>query len=338
MPSVATRSPDRREHDRRNISRLRPRGAGFVPVTPVINLVALQQALLVLDQGSFRRAAQIVRVRPSVISRRVRALEDSIGVSLFHRQSQGTQPTIAGQRLLARGRLILADVESLLRTAQSSGRGEEGALRFGIVASIASGSSRHPLVSFITSHPDLDYVVIEGSFRDHIAAVRALRIDFTFVAGMPLSPGCEVEDLWHERILVALPESHALASSRKIAWDQLSSERFIVSRVDPGPEIQDYIVRGLADLGRHPVVKQIAVQRETLLALVGIGQGLRLVGEAESGVNYPGVVFRPLDHEEIAFSLIWSSQNDNPAFRRFLVVRAKAAERRAARLEATSST
>jgi DNA-binding transcriptional LysR family regulator len=305
----------------------------------MIDLVAVQQALLVLDQGSFRRAAQIAQVRPSVISRRVRALEDSIGVSLFQRQNQGTQPTIAGQRLLARGRLILADVESLLRTAESSGRGEEGALRFGIVASIASGFSRHLLISFITSHPDLDYVVIEGSPRDHIAAVRALRIDFTFVAGMPLSPGCEMENLWHERIMVALPESHTLASSREIAWDQLSSERFIVSRVDPGPEIQDYIVRGLAALGRHPVVKQIAVQRETLLALVGIGQGLSLVGEAEAGVNYPGVVFRPLDHEEIPFSVIWSSQNDNPAFRRFLVAaRAKAAERRAAHLEARSST
>lgn len=306
---------------------------------PVIDLAALQQALLVLDQGSFRRAAQIVQVRPSVISRRVRALEDAIGVSLFQRQSQGTQPTIAGQRLLARSRLIIADVESLLRTAQSSGRGEEGSLRLGIVASIASGFPRRLLISFMTTYPDLDYVVIEGSPREHIAAVRALRLDFTFVAGMPLSPGCEVEDLWHERILVALPETHALASSKEIAWDQLSSERFIVSRVDPGPEIQDYIVRGLADLGRHPVVEQMAVQRETLLALVGIGQGLSLVGEAEAGVTYPGVVFRPLDHEEIPFSLVWSSQNDNPAFRRFLIAaREEAAERRAALLKARSST
>ena len=303
----------------------------------MIDLISLQQALLVLDQGSFRKAAQIVQVRPSVVSRRVRALEDSIGVSLFQRQSQGTQPTIAVRRLLAGSRLIIADIESSLQTAQSSGRGEEGSLRLGIVASIASGFSRHLLVSFITSHPDLDYVVMEGSPREHIAAVRALRSDFTFVTGMPLSPGCEVEDLWHERILVALSETHPLASSKEIAWDQLSSERFIVSRVDPGPEIQDYIVRGLADLGRHPVVEK-AVQRETLLGLVGIGQSLSLVGEAEAGVTYPGVVFRPLDREETPFSLVWSAENDNPVFRRFLsTARAEAAERRAARATARPS-
>lgn len=79
---------------------------------------------------------------------------------------------------------------------------------------------------------------------------------------------------------------------------------------------------------------QFSVQRETLLALVGFGQGLSLVGDAEGGVTYPGVVFRPLDSQEIPFSLVWSTQNDNPAFRRFLsAARMQAAERRSARQE-----
>jgi hypothetical protein len=99
--------------------------------------------------------------------------------------------------------------------------------------------------------------------------------------------------------------------------------------VDPGPEIQDYIIRGLAELGRHPDVEQLAVQRETLLALVGLGRGLSLVAEAEAGVVYPGVIFLPLDHKEIPFSFVWSEQNDNPAFRRFLsAARVQALERR----------
>ena len=72
------------------------------------------------------------------------------------------------------------------------------------------------------------------------------------------------------------------------------------------------------------------MQRETLLALVGLAQGLSLVGEAEAGVTYPGVMFRPLDHEKIPFSLVWSQSNDNPGFRRFLSsARLRAAERRA---------
>lgn len=302
-----------------------------------LDLTSLHCALLVQEYGSFRQAAHTLNVKPSVVSRRVRSLEDSIGVSLFNRTSRGVQTTIGGARLLKCGRAILSDIDTLKRMAALNGRGEEGRLRFGIVASIASGFSRQLLAAFIQGHPELELEVIERSPRENIAAVRALTLDFALATGMPLSPGCEVESLWHERVVVALPGTHKLATVQEISWEQLEQERFIVSRVDPGPEIQDYIVRGLAELGRHPDVEQVAVQRETLLSLVGLGQGLSLVGEAEAGVTYPGVVFRPLDHEEIAFSLIWSTQNDNPAFRRFLsAARVQAAARRAARLPAGS--
>ena len=259
-------------------------------------------------------------------------MEDCIGVSLFNRTSRGIQPTIAGNRVLARGRLIISEIDLLRRTAALNGQGKEGKLRFGIVASIASGFTRQLLLRFSEWYPQLEFEVVEGPARDNIAGVRALALDFAIVTGMPLSPGCEVETLWHERVAVALSQSHPLAVRQTIAWEELANERFIVSRVDPGPEIQDYIIRGLAELGRHPNVEQVAVQRETLLALVGLGQGLSLVGEAEAGVVYPGVTFRPLDHEEIPFSIVWSQQNDNPAFRRFLSsARAQAAERRQSR-------
>ena len=51
----------------------------------MIEFASLQQAVLVLDQGSFRKAAEAMHIRPSVVSRRVRALEDAIGVGLFQR-------------------------------------------------------------------------------------------------------------------------------------------------------------------------------------------------------------------------------------------------------------
>ena len=298
----------------------------------MLDFVALENAILVAEHGSFRLAARVLSVRPSVVSRRVRGLEDDIGVSMFNRTSKGVQATIAGARILQRGRAIMSEIQILRRAAALAGRGQEGRLRLGIVASIASGFSRHLLASFTAAHPEIELEVVEGSPTENATAVRMLTIDFALVAGMPLSPGCEIEELWRERILVALPAAHPLANGCEIAWEQLAEERFIVGRVDPGPKIQDYIIRGLADLGRHPDVAQIPVQRETLLGLVGLGLGLSLVGEGEAGVTYPGVVFRPLDQEELPFSIVWSAQNDNPVFRQFLAAsRLRATERRASR-------
>lgn len=50
---------------------------------------------------SFTRAAKACNVVQSTISKQIAALEDELGVKLFHRQSKGIQLTPAGRRLLA---------------------------------------------------------------------------------------------------------------------------------------------------------------------------------------------------------------------------------------------
>ena len=129
-------------------------------------------------------------------------------------------------------------------------------------------------------------------------------MDVTFVVGSPPAPGCIVEPLWSEPILVALASNHPLSSEEVVQWPQLASECFIVSRTDPGPEIHDYVVKKLSTLGLHPIVEPRPVRRDGLIALVGLGRGVSLVGAAEAGVSYPGVMFRPSEGEMLPFSAV----------------------------------
>ena len=283
-----------------------------------LDLASLELALIVLEHGSFRGAAASLDVRPSVISRRIQTLEDAIGVSLFQRQTQGSQPTRAGAEILASGRKIIEQSRNLLRIAQQRGTASAGSLCVGVVASIAGGKCRRLLKSFLTDHPEVDLELVEGSSRDHIAAVRALRMDASFVVGDPPALDCQVDALWSEQIMVVLPSEHALAGKNRISMADLAEERFVVSEVDPGPEVQDYVIARLARLGHHPLVDVSAVQREGLMALVGLGRGVSLVCSAEAEVTYPDVVFRPLEEETIPFNVVWSTANDNPVLRRFL--------------------
>ncbi len=284
----------------------------------MIDLTALNYALLVLEHGSFRKAALVLDVRPSVVSRRIRSLEDAIGVSLFQRRSQGAEPTLAGQRILQRGRAIVDDIGQLLRVADLSSTGREGSLCIGIVATIAGGTARELLRSFLAAHPDIDLQVVEGSSSEHIGAVRALKMDAAFVVGSPPAPGCVVEPMWSEAILVALSDTHRLATSETIDWPQLVAERFLVSRSDPGLEIHDHVVRRLSRLGLRANVEVRPVRRGDVIALVGLGLGVTLVSAEVAEVKFPGVVFRPLLDEPVPFSVVWSEQNDNPVLRRFL--------------------
>ena len=55
----------------------------------------------------------------------------------------------------------------------------------GVVSSIAGGTARELLHAYVTSHPEIELQIVEGSPRDHIVAVAALKMDATLVVGIP---------------------------------------------------------------------------------------------------------------------------------------------------------
>ena len=90
------------------------------------DLQAIQCALLVYDHSSIRSAAARLKLQPSAVSRRLRSLEDSIGVTLFSRNNAGAQPTFAGRRFLERARWALAEIDEAVSSARSDEKGRSG--------------------------------------------------------------------------------------------------------------------------------------------------------------------------------------------------------------------
>jgi DNA-binding transcriptional LysR family regulator len=78
---------------------IRPMKRG-ADASPAQDITALRSALLVREHLGFRRASEVLGVNQSVLSRRVLALEDALGVSLFQRHAGGARPTGAGERFL----------------------------------------------------------------------------------------------------------------------------------------------------------------------------------------------------------------------------------------------
>jgi DNA-binding transcriptional LysR family regulator len=58
-----------------------------IPVSPAINFISVAQALVVGECLSFRGAAEVLGIGQSAVRRRVRTLEDRLGVSLFEQRN-----------------------------------------------------------------------------------------------------------------------------------------------------------------------------------------------------------------------------------------------------------
>jgi hypothetical protein len=103
-----------------------------------------------------------------------------------------------------------------------------------------------------------------------------------------------------------------------VRWCDLQEECFVVSEADLGQEIEDFLIKYLADLGIHPQIQRFKMGRDNLMQSASFGKGITLTSEATIATLFPGIVYRDLEGEVLPFRGVWSPRNGNPAFRRFL--------------------
>ncbi len=283
-----------------------------------MELKDLRCFIAIAETGGFRSAARRLGVEQSIVSRRVAALEDEIGVSLLERGRAGVRLTAAGGHFLEQIRFSLSQLEVAVSDAQAAGEAAAGRVRIGITASIASGFVRELLAAWRAEHPRVALDLIEGAANEHVAAVLAHDLDLTFQLSSVVHQGLDAEQLWLDRVFVAVPAGTSHVSAAQCRIGDIADADFIVSTRNSGPDIRDFLTNRLYQLGNSPSIRMLDVGREALIHCVGLGMGITITTSADAAIGYPGVSFVEVLEEQLPFSAIWSPRNDNPALRRFL--------------------
>ncbi|MEF3365290.1 LysR substrate-binding domain-containing protein [Methylocystis sp. 9N] len=287
-----------------------------------IELRQLRYVIAAADQRSFRRAAEGLRLRQSTLSRRIRDVELQLGVGLFERSHAGVRPTLAGAEFVRIARNVVEEVDRMAAAATAAGRGEAGRLVVGFYTSLSAGNLRLALQDFKRFRPDVEIATVEGTRARLFSGLSNGAIDVAVVTGDLGNNRLESLPLWSERVIVALPESHALASNEIVFWTDLRGETFLLSQKDPGPEIQDILVSKLAAPGDRPKVVRHDASGENIKSLVGAGFGVSLICEASIGGTFSGVVYREARDgngpTSISYAAHWDRDNTNPALSGFV--------------------
>ncbi|MFZ5734909.1 MAG: hypothetical protein BGP08_05590 [Rhizobiales bacterium 64-17] len=282
----------------------------------------LRYVVAAADHSSFRRAAAVLNITQPTLSKRIRELEDRLGVLLFERSNGGAQLTALGEDFVESARRVLAELELMENRARAGKRGEAGRLEIGFYTSLSTGALRDAIFTFAERHAQVDVNVTEDARATLIPLLDRGVIDIVVVLGEPTNMDYAHMSLWSERIMVAFPKAHPLAARDFVYWTDLKTERFLMSRRDPGPEIQDILLSKLASPGDRPLIKQIRANSDHILSIVDGNRGITLTCESSTGNVLPGVIFREVRDgngpTRVGYVAYWRRNNGNPALKQML--------------------
>jgi DNA-binding transcriptional LysR family regulator len=111
--------------------------------------------LRVLDLGSISAAARSLDLSVAVASHRLKRLEQSLGVRLFHRTTRRLRLTPEGTALVAQGRALIEDLEALTGGLQRDASEMTGTLRASVPASFGRQYISPLVPEFLARHPRL---------------------------------------------------------------------------------------------------------------------------------------------------------------------------------------
>jgi DNA-binding transcriptional LysR family regulator len=132
-----------------------------------MDLEAVRTFVAVTDAGRFREAADDLAVTQQAVSKRVAALEKSLGVRLLTRSARGAALTIDGQAFLPHARALLSAEERAIASVQPGRR----ALRVDVIERRLAPAGL--LRAFHQARPEFDLDVVTLPNAD--AAVAAVR-------------------------------------------------------------------------------------------------------------------------------------------------------------------
>lgn len=289
-----------------------------------LELRQLRYFVAVAECAGFSRAAAALHLAQQSLSQQVAALERSVGVRLFDRDTRGTRLTDPGRVFLEEARAVLARADAAVAVLQRAARGEVGRIELAFLTSTANYMLPPVVRALRERYPELAVTTHHVEIGELVDGVRAGR----FLAGFtrpPLVPDLATRTLLSEPVCAVLPAGHPLATRTQLRLADLADEDWVLTPRTAWPPWHRAYDEDFAAAGFRPRVVQRAEGVPNLLGLVAAGVGVTRLARSARSIRRSGVVFVPLADETAQTVVAWMPGPERALLRNLLDVAAQVA-------------
>lgn len=231
--------------------------------------------------GHFGKAADACFVSQPAFSASIRALEETLGVTLVDRSNRQVTITQLGREVAVQARLCLTDLESLVGMGRLHGQPLTGPLHIGVIPTIAPFFLPRALPRLRKDFPALKPFLFEGMTATLHQRLMEGRLDVALVALPYDLPNTRARILFEDPFLLAYRSHSKLLDPAAYRLNRLAPGSVLL--LEEGHCLRDQVMEACRIRSTEKVSKFAATSLLTLVAMVDADLGITFLPELAQG-------------------------------------------------------
>ena len=240
----------------------------------------LKAFCLIVETGSFSKAAAAKFMTQSAMSHLIKHLEDEIGIRLLNRKGKNVVPTPAGKIFYEHAKQILDQYKNMENDVYEVAREVKGRLSIGASMTAAAYLLPQVLYNFTKKYPEVKIELSVSSTENIMGGLIEGQIDTGIIEGKMHSANIYLEEIADDEVVVVASENHLLLKKQRLTIDDLISQPFIMPEAGSG--LRECIDDFLTDMKIDPQKISIAMtlgNPELIIQMVQSGIGIAFVSK-----------------------------------------------------------
>jgi LysR family transcriptional regulator, benzoate and cis,cis-muconate-responsive activator of ben and cat genes len=244
-----------------------------------VELRHLRYFVAVAETENVSRAALKLHVSQPALSRQIRDLEDEIGFSLLERTARSVRLTDAGRAFLDNARALLQNADDAVTKARAVASAEPTELHVGYSPTPTAEILPKILRAFQRAMPNVHVKLHDWSHNAIFDGIRDGRLQLGLI--VPPAKASAVhdvryEELFHERVCVAVAPQHPFARRRTIPIAEVAAEALIGLTREDYPNYYDYLSIIFSKVKQKPRVVEEHDSFSAVMSAVEAGTGVAI--------------------------------------------------------------
>jgi DNA-binding transcriptional LysR family regulator len=243
-----------------------------------ITIQQMESLIYLVEEGSFSRAAKRVFLTQPSLTKHIKNLEDSVNAKIINRKNMAISLTPEGKILYDYARRILRlrdeAKEKILRIKEN----QSGSIFVSASTIPATYILPHLLNEFRKLFPDIRAYIQANDSEETLEMILNNQAEIGFIGKETLNKRLNVEPLWKDRLVLAVPADHPWRKKDYVILDEVSKEPFIIREGGSATRkvLEEYLAQNTSrSLSRFNIVCEMGSSEAVKEAIIaGLGASI----------------------------------------------------------------